>query len=287
MRMRFAQVNGVVSSFLHHYIATQFVINDTQLNELGDKYLVAGICGADISVQRADELDEACVHFAHLSKLRGYDVHALDIGGGIGAQSLRLAAVGAKATLVDITDQGQSVILPKFSARIDNQSLVEGSARFIAGDIRELVTASSLGLDRSYEIVYSQRMWSSIPYNDALEVLQKLTTDGGCSPDAVFFVSAIGLYSEIGENYPHRNKQVRDRWSLYDQVMAHKHGVHGHECLYSENDLVHQFQAAGLRVIHRWTSSFGNPKIIAIHPKASNDARASLRFILNAVKVNN
>jgi SAM-dependent methyltransferase len=222
----------------------------TTINEYGDILLpTTGAHGGDVSSQRMDDLDLACLDFARQGASRDAERPlALDIGGGYGAQSKRMAQLGAEVTLVDLTDQAANVA--GF-----NRDLAREAIRFFQADIRTLRWC------RHFDIVYSQRMISCIPFRDAQAVLtdlRRLSRRG-----AHFFISAGGLHTEIGMQYPHRELDVSERFSSISPAMAVKHQMTAPECLYSEAELAELLSSCGLSIVRSWTSPFGNPKVIA------------------------
>jgi len=275
----FSTADAITRRFFDPLIETKIRNPGEALNSLGDRYLVAGKWGADISIQRPDDLDQTCFHFAAHSSLNGRRIRFLDVGGAIGAQTFRLALTGAGGVLIDIQDQGQAKNIENFFPDNPNPPVT-----FVHGDIQEALKDNSAIAGQKFDIFYSQRMWSSIPYANAQRVLRHAVSSDLFSENAAFFVSAIGLHSEIGRSYPHRKKRPSQRWSLYSPEMARKHGVTGYECLYSRKNLVQQFEKAGLDVIFSWTSSFGNPKVIAVHPSASAHVRHVVKGFAKAVR---
>ncbi|MDX2027883.1 MAG: hypothetical protein SFW62_04550, partial [Alphaproteobacteria bacterium] len=90
-----------------------------------------GLHGYNISEQRMDELDQTCLDFVSSRTALKQPCQALDIGGGSGAQSKRMAASGASVLFVDLTDQQQSI--EDFNAKTGHESI-----RFIQRDIRKI-----------------------------------------------------------------------------------------------------------------------------------------------------
>ena len=236
------------------------------VNFSGDRRVVAAGYGADISRQRFDELDLACAEWVYDLNRKNLPASALDVGCGVGAQSLRLAALGAEVIAVDPVDQGQRNIFDAFEAARASEP-PRDSIGFICADIRDLINRDISLTGTPFDVVYSQRMWSSIPYKDALKLLKQLNDDRFCSSNAVFFLSAIGLDSEIGASYPHYSRSVEDRFSEYHPDMREKHGVLEPECLYTKEELIQQFRHANFTEVASWVSEFGNPKIIAARTK--------------------
>ena len=62
-----------------------------------------GSHGTNISQQRIDELDKSCLSFIKDSLSKGMSLRAIDLGGGIGAHSKRMARLGAQVILIDLS----------------------------------------------------------------------------------------------------------------------------------------------------------------------------------------
>jgi SAM-dependent methyltransferase len=209
-----------------------------------------GLHGGDVSSQRVDELDRACLEYLSGRRRLETTLRAIDIGGGYGAQSKRMAHYGADVVLVDLTDQSKRVC--QFNSQIGREGI-----KFYQSDIRALRFADMLG---AFDVIYSQRMLSCIPYRDARSLLIQLHDSS--SVDAHCFISAGGLYTEIGNEYAGRTTPIEERWSVVSPVMAQKHQMFAPECLYSESELASLLESCGYTTVRSWTSTFGNPKVI-------------------------
>lgn len=220
------------------------------LNNYGDVLIsTTGVHGGDVSSQRVDELDHACLAF--LETIRGCEKIplAIDIGGGFGSQSKRMAEAGANVYMIDLTNQFDNV--EAFNSRIERTGIV-----FFQSDIRTFDTSFLQGLD----IIYSQRMLSCLPYLDARRLLDRLHL--ACAPGARCFVSAGGLHTEIGRSARDREAPIEQRWLRASSEMAAKHEIYEPECLYTEDELAGLLDTCRFRILRRWTSEFGNPKVI-------------------------
>jgi uncharacterized UPF0146 family protein len=226
--------------------------NGQPLNAYGDRLLpTTGRHGGDISSQRIDELDGACLDFVRELREKGIVPTAIDIGGGNGAQSRRMAELGAAVVLVDLTDQHDNI--SSF-----NQSIGHEAIRFYQDDIRTIDIAS---FSSFFHLIYSQRMMGCIRYDELGELFRALYR--WAMIGARCFVSAGGLDTEVGQDYPHRNFPVADRWSPIAPKMASKHQIFAPQCLYRDKEFADLIFASGFSVVRRWTSPFGNPKVIA------------------------
>ncbi|MDD4616694.1 MAG: class I SAM-dependent methyltransferase [Alphaproteobacteria bacterium] len=221
------------------------------LNQYGDVVIpTTGCHGSDISTQRMDDLDRNCLSF--IKKRLSEDAAsfiAVDIGGGSGAQSKRMAELGANIFFVDLSDQAEAI--EAFNAHLGRAAI-----KFYRGDVREISSwPSNIGC------VYSQRMLNYLPYRDALALLTRLKTI--VLPQTKFFLSTGGLDTEYGAQYADRGKPIEERFTVLPPAMANKHNITSPICLYTEDELKHLVERAGLSIDHSWTSPFGNPKVVA------------------------
>ncbi len=221
--------------------------HQTAINDHGDVLIpTTGQHGGDISSQRIDDLDQACLDF-----LEGVGTasKAVDIGGGLGGQSKRMAERGADVFMVDLTDQSENIAA--FNARLGRIAI-----RVTQSDARDFDIASLGPLN----VIYSQRMLSCIPHGDAKNLMQKIY-EASCS-GSHGFISAGGLFTEVGRSYPGHGVPIDRRWAIPNQHMAAKHQMFAPECLYSEEELAELLRSCGFSIVRRWTSPFGNPKVI-------------------------
>jgi cyclopropane fatty-acyl-phospholipid synthase-like methyltransferase len=225
------------------------------LNIYGDTLLsTTGMHGGNISSQRIDELDEACLTFIEELRAKGIAPFAIDIGGGNGAHACRMAASGADVTFVDLTDQRAAIAA-------FNASSGRSAIRFHHADIR---TIDLSAVSPPFHVIYSQRMMGCIRYGELRSLLEQLSRHA--QPRARCFISASGLDTEYGADYPHRDRLVAERWWPISAAMAHKHQMYAPECLYRESELAELVAVSGFDVLRSWRSAFGTPKIVGEKP---------------------
>jgi trans-aconitate methyltransferase len=210
----------------------------------GDAFRPAGQGrGVDISHQRQDELDIACLDFIRALVKKGETVSALDLGGGFGAHSLRMAEAGAAVTMIDSGDSFDPGV---------------SGVKFLKKDFRAVTSEDA---PENFHVLYSQRAIHYIPYNEALGLLKRLVSrmaPGGC-----VFISAAGFDTEYGKTYPHRDKPVEQRFAPVLPDMAAKHDICQPVVTYAEDDMKRLLEEAGLGDVKISVSAFGNIKATA------------------------
>lgn len=223
----------------------------TQLNNYGDnqRNTVNGH-GNDISSQRIDELDQQTLDEIARKLATNKHIKALDIGCGMGGQSLRMAKTGAWVTSVDsedyheVFDRMTGINKPDFT-QLD------------AMDIKDIGDA--------FDIITCQRMIHYLGYYDAQYLLTNLSGPMSMS-GAKLFLSASGLKSELGDGYQGSDK-IEDRYAPLAKEMADKHHIHHPVCLYTEDELRQLVESSGWVVDKVYSSPFGNVKLIARKPE--------------------
>lgn len=178
----------------------------------------------------------------------------MDLGCGFGAQSLRLGVIGFSVTMVDIIDISESV-------RLMNRVIGSERLKFLRRDTAEL---SDNDIPDSLDILYSQRFIHYLKFGEALRLLGMLSKR--LKPGARLFVSASGLHSELGQEYPHRELPIESRFAPLAPSMAEKHQIREAVCLYEETDLARASKILKLDTITVFRSSFGNIKGVFAKP---------------------
>lgn len=220
------------------------------LNEHGDVLIpTTGLHGGNISSQRLDDLDAQCIECVKTFATGGVTPQVLDIGGGNGAHARRMAKAGAMVTLIDLSDQSAAV--DAFNAEIGRRAI-----DFRRADIRTI----DLDAISAPHVIYSQRMMGCIRYGELASLMKELYIRGDKGLHC--FVSASGLETEYGVDYPHRDRPVAERFAAISPAMAEKHQMYAPECLYRVDELADLVSSAGFHVLEAWRSRFGTPKII-------------------------
>lgn len=179
---------------------------------------------------------------------------ALDNGCGDGAFGLRLARAGAKVLAVDATQDGSRLVhtasVLGLSERLSFMNWNTGCGN----------TTSIPGAP--FDLVVCHHHMSTRPYAQAVMTLRELllnTRIGGR-----LYISAYGLYSDLGEDYPDDFKQVRERFCPLAPEVANSVGIQQPLCLYSERDLFQLLFEAGASVLRTFTTTHGNVKAVGV-----------------------
>jgi SAM-dependent methyltransferase len=216
--------------------------------------------GHDINYDRRDSLDlKAEQRVARLlNRRRSQRVTVLDLGCGLGRQSVEFARRGANVFSVDLIDASPFIREMFAKRQIDgNQENWFEKIHFLQKDLRE-IDFSSLGAD--LDIVYSQRTIHYLRYNEAVSVLRAIRDV--TSRAARAYIGVSGLHSPLGYRYPDASKDIRDRFAMLDQSQPSIaiHGITQPVCLYTREDLGQLMNESGFYPISIQTSPFGNIK---------------------------
>ncbi len=250
-----------------------------KINIYGDEFVptLQGY-GNDVSSSRIDDLDRNCLDYAAKlvvkHKETGKIVRALDLGGGLGGQSKRLALLGADVTFVDLGNRRDAI--DNF-----NKSHKGPPITFIQQNMRDYEGCP-------FDIIYSQRAIQYLRFDEAKTMLSRLFS---LSPEAHVFISAVGLNADDGIDYPDRDKPIHKRFSLLRKDLAEKLQATEPMALYSKEDLSRLLEETGVRDISVWLSASGNVKATGklpadVNPKpsrSSNNEDSSL-FSLNCIR---
>jgi len=222
-------------------------MTSSELNRDGDLLIpTTGAHGADIASQRIDDLDRRAMR--HLLDLDSASrPTCVDLGCGLGWQGLRLAMLGADSHLFD---------------QIPEPYLVEtirrtGSVHLIykCADLSDLPVED---LPTNISIAFSQRFVHYLHYSAAQTLIERVATR--MAPDGMFFLSASGIDSELGNKYQGKEIALSSRFAPLDVVMQEKHGIFAPVCLYSTADLVQLMTLCNFETMSIWRSTFGNIK---------------------------
>ena len=217
------------------------------VNQYGDQFVsTTGRHGVDIASQRLDELDRRALSWV-LSRTSSSPV-IVELGSGLGWQGFRLAMLGAWSYLYDFLPPSSRILHFCQEERL--------GVYFWSGDLRRLKPEDLPG--PPVDLVFSQRFIHYLRFSEA----QKLMALCGSrmAPGAQVFLSASGIDSELSENYPAKEHELLDRFSMLSDVMATKHGIQEKVCLYREKDMETLMVSVGFEVVEIWRSPFGNIK---------------------------
>lgn len=207
--------------------------------------------GIDVALQRADDLDQASlVHITQLAA-EGKPVNAVDVASGSGGHAVRMAKAGATVIATDILDRTAD------AAALANANGVGDKVSFITANMLDLSAIA----EASQDVITCQRALHYLPYAEGLKALAEIKSR--LKNDGKLYISASGLGSELGDDYPHKNTPIEQRFSPLEPQMAKHHDILQPVCLYTEDDMHQALTAVGFKVERIYASSFGNIKAIA------------------------
>lgn len=220
----------------------------TLVNGYGDRRIVTRDGhGIDIASQRADDLDQLSLAYIKAEVAKGRPVFALDVGCGHGGQSVRMSKAGACVVALDANDYRASI-----------QDVMRPEKDFVAFHCAAVEDEPEVG---TFDVILAQRMIHYLPYAAASKALSWFFRIA--NPSAHLFLSASGLDSELGDQYPVRQEPIESRFAPLAPCMADKHAIHFPVCLYRPEELMALVAASGWTPEQTFTSPFGNVKLVA------------------------
>lgn len=115
---------------------------------------------------------------------------------------------------------------------------------------------------RPYSIVVCQHGLNHLPYCAARQAVRQLLQS--MESNGKLFLSAHGLHSELGDDYPDQETDIERRFCELSPDVAQKYDLPGKVCLYTERNLFSLILEAGGKVLRTFTTTYGNIKGIAI-----------------------
>jgi SAM-dependent methyltransferase len=196
--------------------------------------------GVDVAVKRADDVDKKIL--AYIAEHP--ECKVLDLGSGVGGQSVRMVEAGANVVAIDQFD-----FTEQFAAYKNDQ------LKFVTGNIQQLATLVS---DQEFSVALCQRTIHYLRYAEAvafLAAVREQTTDK-------LFISVTGTGSLIGDVYPAIEVPIEQRFSVLSDLGKDMFLIRQPVCLYSQEEFTELLQSAGWIVDECWVSAFGNIKAV-------------------------
>lgn len=169
---------------------------------------------------------------------------AVLLGAGDDRLGITLGLAGFRTRLYDITESHRIT-------KAIERTFRGGHVAFVQGDLRKLKEIDLPDI----QIAFSERFLHYLKFSEA-KTLLKLVGDK-MPLGARFFIHASGLESELGNNYPDRDKPVEHRYAFLAAANREKHNIHAPVCLYGEEDLINLMGTAGLYPRERLPSRAG------------------------------
>lgn len=204
--------------------------------------------GVDVSCHRVDDLDRSA-----LEQIKSLvNPKALDIGCGLGGQSLRMVQAGALVTAIDTYDFSEL-----FSMYCGQYSYSDRQLSFFRLGMQQLGERFS---GQKYAIAMMQRVLHYVPYITAKLVLKDLRM----MVDGYLYLSVSGVDTAIAQYYPHKGKQIEERFSALALKGAEMFSIQRPLCLYQEEELKQLLVESGWVIACSRVSDFGNIKVICV-----------------------
>lgn len=178
----------------------------------------------------------------------------IDLGCGLGSQSLRASLTGINTYAYDI-DKAAALHLQKLSMYSVNH------IRFFQTDLSIKESYNNI-LPNKIDVAYAQRFIHYLEYTKAIALLTSINKRLRYAKSKIF-ISFSGLNSEIGLSHPHRATPLEHRHAVAHPDMVKKHGISKPLTPYSREESINLLTEAGFRNVEAKESEFGNVKCIA------------------------
>lgn len=225
-------------------------------NVLNDVCLKPGPSGAGLSLhtQPMDFLDRECLKFIQDNHLNNADFHALDIGGGAGKHTIRMAQMGVRVTLVDRQDPSKNIDL------VEEKGVVKkGLINLVQKEFTDVDIEKEL---KPYHLIYSQRAINYLPFEDFMTLLTALRQNA--ESGSRLYLSVSGYENEFAQTMPTRDEPLESRYGyLGCEKMKEKHNIYGKTLVFKQEEIEEILTKLGFTIERIETSTFGNVKTIA------------------------
>jgi hypothetical protein len=215
--------------------------------------------GVEVSAGRADPLDTLGLRFIRKYARAGESVKVVDLGGGTGGHSVRMAAAGAEVWMADLSDAARAV----FEAAAGNGTVPPGRLHFLHGDFADL---AEMDVPDNFSMLYSQRALHYLPYAGARSLLQKMSAR--MAKKGRVYLSVAGVDSPFAENYPHRDRPMEERFSPLAPEMRVKYHLHLPIAVYDDKGLRRLLESSGFTGVKTRLSEAGGWNLQAVARKA-------------------
>jgi hypothetical protein len=208
-----------------------------------------GLCASLLS---PDDLDSKALEYARILIADSKQLFAADLGcSPFAPQAIRLAEAGMSVDAYDIEEP-----------HIEIQSISErfqGRIRYYAVDLCSSDFLPSP--ENKYALLYSNRLLSHLKFEDAISLVNKFVLNS--TKNARAFLSFSALDSSLGEDYPHRENTLAERFAAPNNDRSFTNQLNSPLCLYTESEVLGEFlPKVGLKVVDIFSSKSGSIKVI-------------------------
>jgi hypothetical protein len=208
--------------------------------------------GVDVSTGLVGHLDQLGLRYIKRHAAKGGRVKVVDLGGGSGGHSLRMARAGAAVWMVDIEDTARAA----FSAAGRDEGL---AVHFIHKDFIEV---EATDVPEGIDMLYSQRALHYLRYGEAQALLRKML--GRMVKKGRVYLSVAGVDSPFAQDYPHAGRPIEERFSPLAPEMREKYHLHLPIAVYDDAGLRQLLESCGFRGVKTRLSEAGGWNLEAI-----------------------
>ncbi len=212
--------------------------------------------GIDISHQKIGGIGRQSLSYIFKQALTR-KIEAVELGGGYGGHSIRMAESGANVLMVDLNDMASD----KFAnAMVMNPNLI-GRLKFSKGDFSKITDED---IPDQIDLLFSERAIHYVPHYQAKRLL-KICHEKMVS-GSMAYISAAGYDTETGLTNFDRHKPVEERFNYISEEMQRKHCIWNKAVIYKEHELADLLRGVGFEVLSSSRSTFGHVSVSAMKP---------------------
>ena len=210
--------------------------------------------GIDISHQKIGEIGRQSLSYI-FEQASTRKIEAVELGGGYGGHSIRMAESGANVLMLDLNDMASD----KFAKAIVMNPNLIGRLKFSKGNFSEITGED---LPENIDLLFSERAIHYVSYYQAKRLLKLCHRKMGSG--AMAYISAAGYDTETGLSHFDRHKPVEERFNYISEEMQKKHCIWNKAVIYKEHELADLLRGVGFEVLSSSRSTFGHVSVSAI-----------------------
>lgn len=211
--------------------------------------------GVEVSAGHVGHLDMLGLRYIRRHAKAGESVKVVDLGGGSGGHSVRMAQAGAEVWMADLSDVARGV----FRTAARDGVVRPGQLHFLHRDFTDIqATDVPLG----FSMLYSQRALHYLRYSEAQSLLQKMFAR--MASRGRVYLSVAGVDSPFAENYPHAGRPIEERFSPLAPEMRVKYHLQLPIAVYDGKGLRQLLESCGFKGVKTRLSEAGGWNLQAI-----------------------
>ncbi len=195
--------------------------------------------GVDVSSIRRDDLDENCLNYLK-SFAKNKQPTALDLGCGLGTVSLKMAELGAKVTMFELSNMPEKNIIRAIAEkRVSKDNIIFREKSF--------ANITTDDMPENLDVLYSHRALHYLPYNNIKKTLS--TVFNSMANGAAAFLSVAKYNTVLSKGYTASNESIEKRFGYLKKRNAKYTNIQQPITLFHKEEFKELLQAIGFKDI--------------------------------------